>query len=419
MTIDVINPLHDIQSGMTFLADLQMGQGIAHEMADAIWFIDPYWAVRNEHFEEDHVDMCAMNICRNVFPHLYIKGLQLIQQGISLPEFDRAMTHFIEWELETDVSELFNLMWGIPNLSLAITEEFRLDDIVEVSLADIKDNRLRRFISWIGVEMLDSYTGPFHQADKEKYERLRGLFQHLIAHDDPDICRLGWLVGWCFSITNNTYVDNSYIQMSEWNVDLLQWNDYDYDFFCGMRDEAQEIRADADAGLAWLWSDARLRKSIQTNIERVIHHDTQPDRVFWRSSPPSIRTIPTASGAVLLRPRDHSQQENPGRWHNRVRRKSRNRRTTVSHKGRLQHRTAQPKHTVRQAGRHQSHHHRVSQTADHSHLARWYEKRTAGTVTGTHHEARDKRGRNTGLHYIRRQRSPHITRRQTLSRTAA
>ena len=423
MTLDVqTSALTDIEQGMAFLVETQTGQGVASEIADAIMTFDPYWLVRNEYIDADadidedmdeggHTDMVALQVARECFPDLYVQGLDLIQTDITWSSFVGTMISRIEREIGMDIIDPYYLSWGIPTPSFAFLEFHHPDYGMYLD-----DYRIESLLRWFK----SSPDEPFFEMPNDQSRtQLHILFAYLSEHHDPNLINLSHLIGWVFGISQNVMVDYTGIDFHEGGFEPAKWNREEFKVYREILEEAEEIIANKDEALDWLWSDAHLCKHIQLNIESVIHDNTKPEQLCWRTSPPSIRTISTTVSPLLLRSLCHPQKNVRKRRNDRICHRPRFAGKSAVSKGRIQYRTTAPRYLIRSSGRRGADCCPVSQTTNHRHLVRRYGSRAQSAIPRARYATSNTRGQKPQLQYLRRQKTSNIPRRCTLSSPAA
>ncbi|MBW7880997.1 MAG: hypothetical protein H3C32_17010, partial [Anaerolineae bacterium] len=194
------------------------------------------------------------------------------------------------------LDDLCMMSWGIPlyayGAELTVSEFYAAHpDLLTI-------------LALFGVEVPDD-VGEQVDVPERAYDIGRALALNLHAQDDPALRQVGWLLGWLFSSTGNSLVDCSDEALAD--IEPLSWASDDVAFAVEMIEEANDIMADAMAGLQQLLAVPPLLAALQRNImlvQKKGNRDEHLSHLEWPRTQDGADRTAVADAVVLQLRRD-------------------------------------------------------------------------------------------------------------------
>lgn len=225
-------------------------------LAQAAAWLDPFWdGLSDDEFNDDGSLATALDVTRNHFPGIYALVVEVLHRGATYDDLDRLMCAEIS-KLGFPIDFVESMGCGIPLPAygaLLCDPEFYTHhpDVVPV-------------VQWFGIQ--PDGDDPIDIPDHACTAAQR-LMDSLVEHPDPLYQQVGWLIGWLFSCTGNSSVDLD--PESMWEFEPLSWDPENVEFALAIIQEADEIMADAQAGLALIQSNPLIQQALLDNIQRL------------------------------------------------------------------------------------------------------------------------------------------------------
>ena len=226
-------------------------------LANAVCWLDPCWrdAQEDDLAEDDHV-ATALRVLRTAFPDVYVGAIDALRQGASYSQIDQLICSEVTRRgLPIDHLEYFG--YGIPMPAHGASLE---DPDFYTHHPDV-----RPIVELFGIDPdADDYS-----VDVPHCAYVAGQLIAESLEEDADLRyrQLARLMGWLFSCTGNSSIDYNDDAMCE--CQPLSWDKDDLEFALAITQEADEILADALAGLEWVQSDLLPQRALKVNIRRV------------------------------------------------------------------------------------------------------------------------------------------------------
>ncbi|MCC6567523.1 MAG: hypothetical protein IT298_17335 [Chloroflexi bacterium] len=263
-------------------------------LASAAATFDPFWNVEDEdEIEPDPLEV-GLRVARGAFPDVYAEAVEQLRQGATFAELDRLICSAISAK-GIPLDDLCMMSWGIPLYAYGA-------ELTEPEFYAAHPDLLP-ILALFGVEVPDC-VGEQVDVPERAYDIGRALALSLHAQDDPALRQVGWLLGWLFSVTGNSLVDCSDDALAD--IEPLSWSPEDIAFAVEMIEEADEIMADAMAGLQHLLVVPQLLAALERNVmlvQKKGKRDEHHSSLEWpRTQDGADRTAVTDAVVLQLRP---------------------------------------------------------------------------------------------------------------------
>lgn len=232
-------------------ADPVLSLAYTASMFDPLWADDDNFASPDT---ENDVLYFALHMLRKAFADVYLETLQAMQANAS---YERLET-LICTAMQAKGIPLEQLEWfgyGIPLPSYGMVWD---DDTFTSAYPEAVN-----VLVALGVN-------PQEDAPKDSYTRADQLADELLTREETHWRQIGWMLKWLFSCSGNSAVDYDYETMSEFQP--LSWDADDVAFALDIIQEAEEIMADALAGLAFLTEHPELLPDLKNKLQKGISH---------------------------------------------------------------------------------------------------------------------------------------------------
>jgi len=206
--------------------------------------------------DDDGTINIALRVLRGAFPDLYAAAIDALRRGADYAALDRLICDGVTGQgIPLDSLEFIGFGVPLPAYGLDLTDADTL--AAHPDLAPLLDVfGVRPGPNPYALDVPDCvYTAAQHIA------------QSLIDHARPDYQRVGWLIAATFGVTGNSVCDLNWEQMSD--LQPLSWDADDVAFACEIIAEADQIVADAQAGLAYLSASPDVMIALQENVKQV------------------------------------------------------------------------------------------------------------------------------------------------------
>ncbi|NLF76678.1 MAG: hypothetical protein GX573_13355 [Chloroflexi bacterium] len=225
-------------------------------LAQAVAWLDPFWdGLSDDDFNDDGSLVVALEVTRCHFPGIYALAVDALHHGAAYDDLDCLLCTEIS-KLGFPLDFVESMGYGVPlpayGALLHDPEFYTLHpDVVPV-------------MQLFGIQPEDDY--PIDIPD-HAYAAAQRLMEALTAHADESYQQVGWLIGWLFSCTGNSSVDLDSETM--WEFEPLAWEPENIKFALAIVQEADEIMADAQAGLVLVQSNPYIQEVLKGNIQRL------------------------------------------------------------------------------------------------------------------------------------------------------
>lgn len=225
-------------------------------LAQMVAWLDPFWdGLSDDDFNDDGSLATALDVTRNHFPGIYAMAVDALHHGAAYDDLDGLIcTEISKLGFPLDFVESMGCGIPLPAYGTLLCDpEFftHHPDVVPV-------------VQWFGIQ--PDGDDPIDIPDHACTAAQR-LMNSLVEHPDPRYQQVGWLIGWLFSCTGDSVVDLD--QTAMWDYDPLSWEPENIEFALAIIQEADEIMADAQAGLALIQSTPLIQRALQDNIQRL------------------------------------------------------------------------------------------------------------------------------------------------------
>jgi len=235
------------------------------QLAQVIVRFDPLAIESEKHDDEDYGDSDdlrdALYVTRRCFPDLYADAVMALCAGQSEQRIEQYIRDGICAQgIPMDAIEFEGAFaYGIP------MPAYGVDPTDPDSLEPHRD-QLERLYAVFGIT-LEGYQldMPDHVYDVA-FAVARSLDEDL-REGNPMYDQLYWLLGWAFSMTGNTCVDATWEILAEYEP--LDWSPDNVAFAKTIITEADDIMADALAGLALINGHPDLMVVLQNNVQII------------------------------------------------------------------------------------------------------------------------------------------------------
>lgn len=229
----------------TLLSHIHADQVLS--LAYTVSLLDPLWA-DDDAFDspetENDVVYFALHMLRKSFADVYIEALQAMQANASYQQLETLICG----ALKAKGIRLEQLDWfgyGIPLPAYGVVWD---DD----SFTDAYPE---------AVNLLTALG-----ADPDEDTRADQVADELLTHKETYWQQIGWMLKWLFSCSGNSSIDYDYEAMSEFQP--LSWEVDDVAFALDIIEEAEEIMADALAGLAFLTEHPEYLPDLKNRLQK-------------------------------------------------------------------------------------------------------------------------------------------------------
>ena len=234
-------------------------------LAQAVARFDPFWnGLSDDEFNDDGSLAVALDVTRDVFPDIYALAVDALHHGAEYDDLDSLIcTEISARGIPLDCIETIGYGIPLPAYGTLLHDpDFYAEhpDVVPV-------------VRLFGIE--PECDGPIDIPD-HLYDAAQRIMHDLIEHPDERYQQIGWLVGWLGGTTNNSSVDLSYEAL--WDFEPLTWEPDNVEFALAIIQEADEIMAVTQAGLALLQSNPCIQQALQDNIQRLYRSFTRQSK---------------------------------------------------------------------------------------------------------------------------------------------
>jgi hypothetical protein len=226
-------------------------------LAQAVSWLDPFWSDDEpDDFEDDGSFHLALHLCRDFFPDVYAQVVEVLHHGAAYDDLDRLICAEIS-RRGIPLDSLEGMAYGVPlpAYGAALHDPEFYSHHPDVVL----------ILEMFGVQPGEEDYQV--EVPERVYAAGRHLYDSLADHPEEGYRRLGCLIGWLVSNTNNSCID--WDEELMFSVEPLSWEPDDFAFAVEIIREADEIMTSAQVGLELVRSNAFVRQALQDNIDRL------------------------------------------------------------------------------------------------------------------------------------------------------